>query len=126
MQIIPCDTFRGESVHQPPSTHCTRLHCVGFMHIIILRCLIALISRDLQIPFPDARNSINHAHMAASIRWAVRTCYTATSSNISTTRVAQQQDTPRVLVCSRLWWIARTVKSAPAYALRAHRHIRLA
>jgi hypothetical protein len=96
------------------------------MHIIILRCLIALISRDLQIPFPDARNSINHAHMAASIRWAVRTRYTATSSNISTTRVAQQQDTPRVLVCSRLWWIARTVKSAPAYALRAHRHIRLA
>jgi hypothetical protein len=50
----------------------------------------------------------------------------ATGSNISITRVAQLQDALRVLARSRLWWITRTVKNAPACALHAHRHIRLA
>jgi hypothetical protein len=63
--------------------------------------------------------------MATNIRRAVGTRYTATGSNISITRVAQQQDALRVLACSRLRWIARTVKNAPACALHAHRHIRL-
>jgi hypothetical protein len=82
------------------SSHTTQALCTSSFYAARILCLYA-ITRPVN-PFPSARNSIKHAHMAASICWAARARFTATNRSTWKTRVAQQQDPLGLFVCSRL------------------------